>query len=53
MSKNVTSDLAAEVETAGGNYPVWVGWASLVILGKELKNIYLHHAFILLQMKVF
>ncbi len=38
MSKNVTSDLAAEVETAGGNYPVWVGWGILGDIGKRTKE---------------
>jgi len=38
MSKNVTSDLAAEVETAGGNYPVWVGWGILDDIGKRTKE---------------
>ena len=38
MSKNVTSDLAAEVETTGGNYPVWVGWGILDDIGKRTKE---------------
>ena len=38
MSKNVTSDLAAEVETTGGNYPVWVGWGILDDIGKKTKE---------------
>ena len=38
MSKNVTSDLAAEVETTGGNYPVWVGWGILGDIGKRTKE---------------
>ena len=38
MSKNVTSDLAAEVETTGGNYPVWVGWGILDDIGNRTKE---------------
>ena len=38
MSKNVTSDLAAEVETTGGNYPVWVGWSILDDIGNRTKE---------------
>ncbi len=38
MSKNVTSDLAAKVETTGGNYPVWVGWGILNDIGKRTKE---------------
>ena len=38
MSKNVTSDLAAEVETTGGNYPVWGGWGILDDIGKKTKE---------------
>ena len=38
MSKNVTSDLAAEVETTGGNYPVWVGWGILDDIGEKTKE---------------
>ena len=38
MSKNITSDLAAEVETTGGNYPVWVGWGTLDDIGKRTKE---------------
>ena len=38
MSKNITSDLAAKVETTGGNYPVWVGWGILNDIGKRTKE---------------
>ena len=38
MSKNVTSDLAAKVETTGGNYPVWVGWGILDDIGQRTKE---------------
>ena len=38
MSENVTSDLAAKVETTGGNYPVWVGWGILNDIGKRTKE---------------
>ena len=38
MRKKLTSDLAAEVETTGGNYPVWVGWGVLDDIGQRTKE---------------
>jgi 3-dehydroquinate synthase len=35
---NANGDLAAEVRTSSGDYPLWVGWGILDELGKRIKK---------------